>query len=109
MHTLASSCMMTLDYVPLETLSDTARPTHDDTQFASTDALSSSTLYVQSGIDLNPHTRHTRILGQHNVRVCTVLQISLVLEHCRVLGSLDTLGRVFFALAGCQLRNRTTM
>ena len=90
--------MKTLGYVPLETFSDTARPTHD-TQLVSIDALSSSTLHVQSGVDLNLHTRHTRVPRQHNVCIRAILQIRLVLEHRRVLGSLNAFGRVLIALA----------
>lgn len=56
------------------------------------------TLNIHPRINLNPHPCHTRILRQHDIRIYTILQICLMLEHRRILDVLDAFRRVFVAL-----------
>jgi hypothetical protein len=63
---------------------------------------SSRSLHVQPSIHLNPHSRHTRVLRQHDERIYTIVQEYFVFERCCVFDGLDALRRVFEALCTCQ-------
>lgn len=54
-------------------------------------------LHIQPGINLDAHSRHTRILGQHDKGVHTILQLGILFQCRSVLQCLDALGAVLFA------------
>jgi hypothetical protein len=66
-------------------------------------------LHIQPRIDLDPHTRHTRILRQHHKRIHAVIQEGLMLQHRTILHLLDPLLRVLQPLSSgqlpCQVQN----
>jgi hypothetical protein len=48
-----------------------------------------ATLNIQPSVDLDSHPSHTCVLGQHDERIRTILQIGLVFQHSLVFGPLD--------------------
>jgi hypothetical protein len=56
------------------------------------------TLHVKSRIDLDPRTRNTRVLRQHDERIRAVLEIRLMFKRRRILRPLDLLIRVLSTL-----------
>ena len=60
--------------------------------------LTLRTLHIQPSVNLNPHTRHTRIFRQHDKRRRTVIQKGLVFQHRALLDLLYAFFRVLQAL-----------